>query len=60
MSRRSAGLARREIGARIILGQTEVEIAHLFFEAMKSFEQSDGATLRAMNIHTEDSRRRAR
>jgi regulator of protease activity HflC (stomatin/prohibitin superfamily) len=43
--------ASREKSARIILGQAEVEIAHLFFEAAKSYENNPTALhLRAMNI----------
>jgi len=43
--------ASREKAARIILGQAEVEIAHLFFEAAKSYENNPTALhLRAMNI----------
>jgi regulator of protease activity HflC (stomatin/prohibitin superfamily) len=43
--------ASREKSARIILGQAEVEIAHLFFEAAKSYEGNPTALhLRAMNI----------
>ena len=43
--------ASREKEARIILGQAEVEIAHLFGEASKSYENNPTALhLRAMNI----------
>jgi regulator of protease activity HflC (stomatin/prohibitin superfamily) len=43
--------ASREKSARIILGQAEVEIANLFFEAAKSYENNPTALhLRAMNI----------
>ena len=43
--------ASREKAARIILGQAEVEIAHLFFEAAKSYANNPTALhLRAMNI----------
>jgi regulator of protease activity HflC (stomatin/prohibitin superfamily) len=43
--------ASREKSARIILGQAEVEIANLFFEASKSYENNPTALhLRAMNI----------
>ncbi|MFL5545525.1 MAG: slipin family protein [Gemmatimonadaceae bacterium] len=43
--------ASREKSARIILGQAEVEIAHLFFEAAKSYQNNPTALhLRAMNI----------
>ncbi|GAC1417595.1 MAG: hypothetical protein NVSMB53_16570 [Gemmatimonadaceae bacterium] len=43
--------ASREKSARIILGQAEVEIAKLFFEAAKSYENNPTALhLRAMNI----------
>jgi len=43
--------ASREKSARIILGQAEVEIAQLFFEAAKSYENNPTALhLRAMNI----------
>ena len=43
--------ASREKSARIILGQAEVEIAHLFFEASRSYENNPTALhLRAMNI----------
>ena len=43
--------ASREKSARIILGQAEVEIAHLFFEASKSYQDNPTALhLRAMNI----------
>jgi regulator of protease activity HflC (stomatin/prohibitin superfamily) len=43
--------ASREKAARIILGQAEVEIANLFFEAAKSYENNPTALhLRAMNI----------
>ena len=43
--------ASREKSARIILGQAEVEIAHLFFEASKSYQNNPTALhLRAMNI----------
>ena len=43
--------ASREKAARIILGQAEVEIAQLFFEAAKSYENNPTALhLRAMNI----------
>src|SRR3954447_25858395 len=43
--------AAREKEARIILGQAEVEIAHLFFEASKSYQNNPTALhLRAMNI----------
>jgi regulator of protease activity HflC (stomatin/prohibitin superfamily) len=43
--------ASREKAARIILGQAEVEIAHLFHEASKSYHDNLTALhLRAMNI----------
>ena len=43
--------ASREKSARIILGQAEVEISQLFFEAAKSYENNPTALhLRAMNI----------
>jgi regulator of protease activity HflC (stomatin/prohibitin superfamily) len=43
--------ASREKSARIILGQAEVEIAHLFQEASKSYHDNPTALhLRAMNI----------
>ena len=43
--------ASREKSARIILGQAEVEIAQLFFEAAKSYENNPTALhLLAMNI----------
>jgi regulator of protease activity HflC (stomatin/prohibitin superfamily) len=43
--------AAREKAARIILGQAEVEIAHLFQEASKSYHDNPTALhLRAMNI----------
>ena len=43
--------ASREKSARIILGQAEVEMAQLFFEAAKSYENNPTALhLRAMNI----------
>jgi regulator of protease activity HflC (stomatin/prohibitin superfamily) len=43
--------ASREKSARIILGQAEVEIAHLFQEAAKSYQENPTALhLRAMNI----------
>ena len=43
--------ASREKSARIILGQAEVEIANLFFEAAKSYQNNPTALhLRAMNI----------
>jgi regulator of protease activity HflC (stomatin/prohibitin superfamily) len=43
--------ASREKSARIILGQAEVEIAHLFQEAAKSYHDNPTALhLRAMNI----------
>ena len=43
--------ASREKQARIILGQAEVEIAHLFQEASKSYHDNPTALhLRAMNI----------
>jgi regulator of protease activity HflC (stomatin/prohibitin superfamily) len=43
--------AAREKEARIILGQAEVEIAHLFGQAAKSYENNSTALhLRAMNI----------
>ncbi len=43
--------AAREKEARIILGQAEVEIAHLFEQASKSYEHNPTALhLRAMNI----------
>jgi regulator of protease activity HflC (stomatin/prohibitin superfamily) len=43
--------AAREKEARIILGQAEVEIAHLFGEASRSYEGNPTALhLRAMNI----------
>ncbi len=43
--------ASREKAARIILGQAEVEIAQLFFEAAKSYQNNPTALhLRAMNI----------
>jgi regulator of protease activity HflC (stomatin/prohibitin superfamily) len=43
--------AAREKEARIILGQAEVEIAHLFSQAAKSYENNTTALhLRAMNI----------
>src|SRR5436305_14132257 len=43
--------ASREKEARIILGQAEVEIAHLFDQASKSYEGNPTALhLRAMNI----------
>src|SRR4051812_18776809 len=43
--------ASREKSARIILGQAEVEIAQLFFEASKSYQNNPTALhLRAMNI----------
>jgi regulator of protease activity HflC (stomatin/prohibitin superfamily) len=43
--------ASREKEARIILGQAEVEIAHLFAEASRSYEHNPTALhLRAMNI----------
>ncbi|MFN2635995.1 MAG: slipin family protein [Gemmatimonadaceae bacterium] len=43
--------ASREKSARIILGQAEVEIAHLFFDAAKSYQNNPTALhLRAMNI----------
>jgi regulator of protease activity HflC (stomatin/prohibitin superfamily) len=43
--------AAREKEARIILGQAEVEIAHLFDQAAKSYERNPTALhLRAMNI----------
>jgi regulator of protease activity HflC (stomatin/prohibitin superfamily) len=43
--------AAREKAARIILGQAEVEIAHLFAEASKSYHDNPTALhLRAMNI----------
>jgi regulator of protease activity HflC (stomatin/prohibitin superfamily) len=43
--------AAREKEARIILGQAEVEIAHLFAQASESYEQNPTALhLRAMNI----------
>jgi regulator of protease activity HflC (stomatin/prohibitin superfamily) len=43
--------ASREKQARIILGQAEVEIAHLFMEAAQSYHENPTALhLRAMNI----------
>jgi hypothetical protein len=43
--------ASREKEARIILGQAEVEIAHLFAQASESYEHNPTALhLRAMNI----------
>jgi regulator of protease activity HflC (stomatin/prohibitin superfamily) len=43
--------ASREKSARIILGEAEVEIAHLFNEAAKSYQNNPTALhLRAMNI----------
>jgi regulator of protease activity HflC (stomatin/prohibitin superfamily) len=43
--------ASREKAARIILGEAEVEIAQLFFEAAKSYQNNPTALhLRAMNI----------
>jgi regulator of protease activity HflC (stomatin/prohibitin superfamily) len=43
--------ASREKSARIILGQAKVEIAQLFFEAAKSYQNNPTALhLRAMNI----------
>ena len=43
--------ASREKEARIILGQAEVEIAHLFEQASHSYERNPTALhLRAMNI----------
>ena len=43
--------AAREKAARIILGQAEVEIAHLFAQAASSYEHNPTALhLRAMNI----------
>ncbi|HEU4557725.1 MAG TPA: slipin family protein [Longimicrobium sp.] len=43
--------AAREKQARIILGQAEVEIAHMFSEASKAYEQNPTALqLRQMNI----------
>src|SRR5437879_3798889 len=43
--------ASREKSARIILGQADVEIAQLFFEAAKSYQNNPTALhLRAMNI----------
>ena len=43
--------ASREKSARIILGQAEVEISNLFFEAAKSYQNNPTALhLRAMNI----------
>ena len=43
--------ASREKSARIILGQAEVEIAHLFNDAAKSYQNNPTALhLRAMNI----------
>ena len=43
--------ASREKSARIILGQAEVEIAHLFQEASKTYQDNPTALhLRAMNI----------
>jgi regulator of protease activity HflC (stomatin/prohibitin superfamily) len=43
--------AAREKEARIILGQAEVEIAHLFAQASQSYEHNPTALhLRAMNI----------
>ena len=43
--------ASREKSARIILGQAEVEIANLFFDAAKSYQNNPTALhLRAMNI----------
>ena len=43
--------ASREKSARIILGQAEVEIAHLFADASKSYQNNPTALhLRAMNI----------
>ena len=43
--------AAREKEARIILGQAEVEIAHLFHQAAQSYESNPTALhLRAMNI----------
>ena len=46
--------ASREKAARIILGEAEVEIAHLFFEASKSYQNNPTALhLRAMNILSE-------
>jgi regulator of protease activity HflC (stomatin/prohibitin superfamily) len=43
--------ASREKAARIILGEAEVEIAHLFHEAAKSYHDNPTALhLRAMNI----------
>jgi regulator of protease activity HflC (stomatin/prohibitin superfamily) len=43
--------AAREKEARIILGQAEVEIAHLFAKASESYEHNPTALhLRAMNI----------
>src|SRR5438309_2300024 len=43
--------ASREKSARILLGQAEVEIAQLFFEAAKSYQNNPTALhLRAMNI----------
>src|SRR4030095_4155109 len=43
--------AAREKEARIILGQAEVEIAHLFEQASHSYEHNPTAMhLRAMNI----------
>ena len=43
--------AAREKEARIILGQAEVEIAHLFAQAAQSYEHNPTALhLRAMNI----------
>jgi len=43
--------ASREKQARIILGQAEVEIAHLFHEAAKSYQENPTALhLRAMNM----------
>src|SRR3954453_14580504 len=46
--------ASREKEARIILGQAEVEIAHLFADASRSYEHNPTALhLRAMNILSE-------
>src|SRR4051812_18944434 len=43
--------ASREKAARVILGQAEVEIAHLFHEAAESYHGDPTALhLRAMNI----------
>ena len=52
--------AAREKEARIILGQAEVEIAHLFAQASDSYEHNPTALhLRAMNILYEGLKEKA-